>query len=329
MEFGRVQKIENINFSLPSDPVMTRRVLERARKCAEASQPGEGGAVRDGGGEATWRGSVDPLRVYVGGTGWGQARWVGKVYPRGTRPKDFFSHYVRQFNSIELNALWYNLQPKPVIERWAALAGPAFRFCPKFSNTISHEGLLAGVERDTELFIDHMRSFGVTLGPAFLQLPEHFGPARAEVLHAFLRRLPRNFLTCVELRHEGWFGSAAVRESWELLAELGVGTVITDTPGRRDVLHMRLTAPVAFIRFVANNCHPTDFSRIGEWGDRLQQWIAQGLREVYFFVHDFGEIYSPELCAYAAEVFNRNFGAGLSVPTMAGKDPPAKELTLF
>ncbi len=101
---------------------------------------------------------------YVGGTGWGQTKWLGKVYPRGTQPKDFLSHYVRQFNSIEFNALWYNLQPKPVIERWAALAGPDFRFCPKFSNTISHERLLEGAERDTELFVDHMRSFGVTLG---------------------------------------------------------------------------------------------------------------------------------------------------------------------
>jgi uncharacterized protein YecE (DUF72 family) len=305
MEFGRVQKIDHINFSLPPDPVMTERVL---------------GAVRD---------RDAPLCCYVGGTGWGQAKWVGKVYPRGTRPKDFLGHYVRQFNSIELNALWYNLQPKSVIERWAALAGPAFRFCPKFSNTISHERLLEGVERDTELFVDHMRSFGVSLGWSFLQLPESFGPARAGVLHRYLHGLPRDFQTCVELRHEGWFGTAAVRETWELLFELGIGAVITDTPGRRDVLHMRLTAPVAFIRFVGNNLHPTDLQRIDEWGERLKSWIDGGLRKVYFFVHDYEELYSPELCAYAVEVFNRGFGAGLKPPQLIGEEPGAKELTLF
>src|SRR5580692_3765828 len=103
MEFGRVQRIDNIIFSLPADPVMTERVLQCVRERDAA------------------------LRVYVGGTGWGQTKWLGKVYPRGMKPKDFLSHYVRQFNSIELNALWYNLQPKPVIERWAALAGPTFR----------------------------------------------------------------------------------------------------------------------------------------------------------------------------------------------------------
>jgi uncharacterized protein YecE (DUF72 family) len=305
MEFGRVQNIDHINFHLPPDPVMTERVL---------------GSIGD---------RDVPLRCYVGGTGWGQTQWLGKVYPRGTRPKDFLGHYVRQFNSIELNALWYNLQPKSVIERWAALAGPAFRFCPKFSNTISHERLLEGVDRDTELFIDHMRSFGGTLGPAFLQLPESYGPSRAAALHTFLRGLPRDFQTCVELRHEGWFGTAAVRETWELMESLGIGAVITDTPGRRDVLHMRLTAPVAFIRFVGNNYHPLALRRIEEWGGRLSSWIDRGLREVYFFVHDSGELFSPELCAYAAEVFNRRMGAGVKPPQLIGEEPGAKELTLF
>ncbi|HUB62438.1 MAG TPA: DUF72 domain-containing protein [Puia sp.] len=269
------------------------------------------------------------LRVYVGGTGWGQTNWLGKVYPRGTKPKDFLGHYVRQFNSIELNALWYNLQPKPVIERWAALAGPAFRFCPKFSNTISHEHQLKGVDRDTALFIDHMRAFGVTLGAAFLQLPESYGPERATVLHEFLRGLPRDFLTCVELRNQGWFGTAAVRATWELMFELGIGAVITDTPGRRDVLHMRLTAPVAFIRFVSNNLHPADLSRIDEWGERLGDWVEKGLRHIYFFVHDTGELFSPEMCGYAVKVFNKRFGAGLKPPQLIGEEPPAKELTLF
>ena len=307
MEFGRGQKIDNIDFALPADAVMTERVLRTAR------------------------GRDEPLRVWVGGTGWGQAKWVGKLYPRGMRPGGFLGHYVGQFNSIELNALWYHLQPKAVIEKWAALAGPGFRFCPKFSNTISHELRLEGAERDTGLFIDHMYSFGESLGWSFLQLPESFGPSRAEVLHAYLRALPPSFRTCLELRHEGWFGTAAVRETWELLESLGVGTVITDTPGRRDVLHMRLTAPVAFIRWVGNNLHPTDFRRIDEWGARLRSWMERGLREVYFFVHDDKELYSPELARYAVEVFNRSFGAGLKPPELIGEEgeEPSKDLTLF
>ena len=306
MEFGRIQHIEKINYSLPVDAVMTGQVLER-----EAA-----------------RKHPSPLRCYVGGTGWGQPNWIGKVYPRGTKPKDFLQQYARQFNSIELNALWYNLQPKPVIEKWASLVGPSFRFCPKVSNTISHELQLVNADRDTELFIDHMQCFGGMLGPSFLQLAESFAPARAAVLEDYLRRLPHGFRVCVELRHEGWFGTAAVRSTWELFRELGIGAVITDTPGRRDVLHMRLTAPFAFIRFVANRMHPTDFQRIDEWADRLSAWVEKGLREVYFFVHDHEEIYVPELCRYAVQQFNEKCGAGLEPLRLLSEEPPPG-LTLF
>ena len=95
------------------------------------------------------------------------------------------------------------------------------------------------------------------------------------------------------------------------------------------MLHMRLTAPVAFIRFVGNNYHPKDIQRIDEWGERLASWVERGLREVYFFVHDTGELFSPEMCGYAVGVFNERFGAGLKAPELMGEEPPEEELRLF
>src|SRR5438445_609125 len=147
MEFGKVTRIEEVDFSLPADDPMTGQVLE-------------GVAGRKG----------EPVKLYVGCTQWGNKNWIGKIYPRGTKNKEFLAHYVKQFNSIELNALFYNLQPPAVIERWASLADPDFRFCPKFSNTITHTLQLKNTQRDTDLFIAHMQSFGAKLGYSFLQL---------------------------------------------------------------------------------------------------------------------------------------------------------------
>jgi uncharacterized protein YecE (DUF72 family) len=312
MHFGRIGNIGEIDFSLPPDDKMTEELWLRRTPAGD-----------------------EPPRIYVGCTEWGRKNWIGKVYPRGTKDKDFLAHYVRQFNTIELNALFYNLQPKPVIEKWASLADGGFRFCPKFTDVISHKQQLINVQRETDLFIDHMRSFGRSLGPCFLQLSESFGPDRAGVLQEYLRELPRDFRTCVELRQEGWFGGAhgggtgvpanggavaraglphAVQETWQLLSELGIGSVITDTPGRRDVLHMRLTAPVAFIRYVGNNLHPTDHQRIDSWVDRIKSWIDKGLREVYFFIHNPEESFSPEMCRYVVEQFNKKCGSALKPP---------------
>jgi uncharacterized protein YecE (DUF72 family) len=304
MEFGKVRDADHINFLLPPDHPATDELWKEL-----ASRPAGG------------------LRIHVGATRWRIKEWVGTVYPKKTKEKDFLSQYVRQFNTIELNAMWYNLQPKEVIEKWAELADKEFRYCPKFSNTISHELQLNGAEKDTGLFIDHMRHFGQNLGASFLQLSDGFGPDRAVLLQNYLRRIPRDFLTCVELRQESWFGRKDHQSTWDLFRELGIGAVITDTSGRRDVIHMRLTAPVAFIRWVSNSGHRTDHPRIDAWAERIGEWVKKGLREVYFFVHSHDETYTPQLVAYAIEQLNRTCGTNLKPPKI--QEDEAKPLTLF
>ncbi len=118
-----------------------------------------------------------------------------------------------------------------------------------------------------------------------------------------------------------------VQETWELLHELGIGTVITDTPGRRDVLHMRLTAPVAFIRYVGNNLHPTDYQRIDAWVDRIKSWVDKGLREIYFFTHNPEELTSPEMCRYVVEQFNKKCGTVHEAAEVVGR--ATENLSLF
>lgn len=317
MEFGKVPNIDNIDFTLPPDDPVTLRMWEQ-----------RAGAPKQ------------PLRVRVGGTEWGRASWLGRVYPRGTKSKDFLTFYAKQFSTVEGNTLYYGLQPTETIERWASMTGENFRFCPKFLETISHKQQLVNAAGDTAAFIESVRHFGPRLGPAFLQLSEGFGPDRASVLQNYLRTLPREFLACVELRHPGWFGSAVspgsvrgglvsiVGDTFDLFRELGVGTVITDVAGRRDVLHMRLTAPVAFIRFVSNGLHRLDYLRVDAWAERLAAWAAKGLEEVYFFVHSPEEQTSPEMMAYVIGKFNDRLGAGLTVPNLANGGQ-AETLSLF
>jgi uncharacterized protein YecE (DUF72 family) len=308
MEFGKVKYIDNIDFTLPPDDPVTDRLWEQAAQAVK-----------------------QPLRVQVGGTEWGRAGWVGRVYPRGTKPKDFLTVYAKQFTTVELNTLFYGLQPPAVMQRWSSMVGEDFRFCPKFPETISHKQQLVNAAGDTASFIEAVRLFGPKLGPSFLQLSEGFGPDRAGVLQNYLRGLPRDFRACVELRHPDWFGrdiSPVVGQTLELFRERGVGMVITDVAGRRDVLHMRLTAPVAFIRFVTNGLHPLDHKRADTWAERLAAWAAKGLQEVYFFVHSPEERTSPEMMAYVIGRFNERLGAGLRPPNLANGGQ-AETLSLF
>jgi hypothetical protein len=92
------------------------------------------------------------------------------------------------------------------------------------------------------------------------------------------------------------------------------GAVITDTAGRRDCAHMYLTVPKAFVRFVANSLHPSDYVRLDAWVERIINWIEQGLQELYFFVHMEDELYSPELIIYLTDKLNAACGLQLLQP---------------
>ena len=92
-----------------------------------------------------------------------------------------------------------------------------------------------------------------------------------------------------------------------------ITTIITDTAGRRDLLHMNLTTPKAFIRFVGAN-HKTDYSRIDEWVNRLINWKNNGVEEISFFLHQNIEIESVKLAAYLIKKINQQLTTTYKAP---------------
>lgn len=292
MEFGRVPAagLDSIDFTLTAEPVENRRVL---------------------GGERT----RDP-KVYLGCAKWGRKEWVGKIYPAKTKEKDFLDHYVKHYNSIELNATHYKVYDETAIAKWAAkAAGRDFLFCPKMYNGVTHFGNLLSKEFITTEFLKGILAFGEHLGPVFVQVSDLFSPARKEELFGFLESLPSGIQFFLELRHASWFGDRNLRsELFGLLRELKIGAVITDTSGRRDCAHMELSIPKAFIRYVGNSLHPTDYTRIDGWIKRVKYWLDNGLQELYFFMHMHDETYSPELTVYLADQLNATCGLDLKKP---------------
>ncbi len=300
MDFGRVNDVNAVDFTFPTDAPITAATLAAAKQKNKKPE------------------------VYIGCAKWGRTDWVGKLYPKGTKQADFLKHYVTHFNCIELNAMFYRLFPKSTVEGWAANAADDFRFCPKFTNIITHIKRLKNCERETDALLDTYAAFGNKLGTSFIQLDDRFGTKQVESIHAYLKSLPRNFDVALEFRHPEWSGdSVIVNETYELMRELGITGIITDTAGRRDVMHMRLTTPKAFIRFVGNSLHKSDFERIDDWVERIALWLDGGLHTLYFFIHQHDELYSPELSAYMIDKLNKRCKLKLNPPKLLNEFQPS------
>ncbi len=301
MEFGKLPSslLETVDFTLPPDGWFTQQLLNGRRF------PG--------------------IKVYVGGAKWAPETWKGVIYPSDAKEKDMLSHYGQHFNSIELNASHYKVYSESTIRKWAEkVPNKDFRFCPKITQSISHYSDLSS-QRARELtdnFLNGVLAFGKQLGPVFLQLSEKYSPERGLQLLHYLENWPVDVPLFVEVRHEKWFSDRENRE-WLFghLHRLGMGAVITDTAGRRDCVHMELTSPKTMIRFVGNGRHATDYIRIDAWIERLNNWITSGLEELYFFMHQPHEEYSPEMSAYFIENLNKTAGLDLKPPRFIASQP--------
>ncbi len=262
----------------------------------------------------------DSFRVYTGCGKWGIKEWIGPIYPKGTKQKNFLSAYLQTFGSIELNGTFYRLS-RTSIENWKAAAeGTDFLFCPKWSQRISHFKRLNEVEENTEYFMQSMALLGDHLGQTFLTLPPNFGVKHMQRVKDFLELVPPGYPLQMEFRHKEWFEEAHFAELVGVLKAQQIGLVITDVALRRDVLHMCLTSPVAFVRFNGYGLHETDYTRLDAWVERLLEWRQNGLKSVYFFMHQQNETHTPYLASYLAERLRKSGGIDVHAPKLPQSD---------
>lgn len=301
MEFGRVDEVllNTIDFSLPAEPAYNQQILTGKKSAA--------------------------AKLYLGCSKWGRPEWVGKIYPHKTKEKDFLQHYVQHYNCIELNATHYKVYGENGIRKWAEkAAGKDFKFCPKVYQGITHRGSLKGKDFITNEFFRGIVAFAQHLGPIFLQVSDTFSTKRKQELFDYLATLPKDLEFFIEVRHPDWF--AKEKEQSDLLHFLtshNMGFVITDTAGRRGCAHMHLTIPKAFIRYVGNSLHATDYTRCNAWIDRMQHWLENGMQELYFFMHMHDEATSPELTVYLVDELNKRLHLNLIKPSFVTAPAPA------
>lgn len=280
MHFGRVEQITGIDLSLPEDAVRTERFLNLG-----------------------WTATT---KVYAGCPIWAEPSWVGSFYPPKTRKTDFLSYYGTRFNGVEVNSTFYKILSQDQIKRWAEQVPQGFKFSPKIYREITER--LGGLDMSELLqtYVGTIRAFGDRLGLAFAQLPEYVGPQQFSLVEKFLRLWPKDLSLAVEFRHPGWFQAHALRdEAVNLLYRYGVATVITDTPGRRDALHLSLTQPRVMVRFLGFKGDPSDKVRLDAWADRFKKWSDRGLEELYIYTHQPGPEFIPETARFFQQQYRK------------------------
>lgn len=291
MKFGKVDHPELIDFTIPPNHLDTEVLLNSTK-------------------------NKDPFKVFVGCAKWNRQD-LKKFYPRGT--KDELSYYSTQFNSIELNATFYRIFPAETYQKWYDKTPSDFKFFPKMTNEVSHlRRMNDKVYEIADRYLEVTSILKEKLGTIFLQMHNNFGPKNWDRVVRFIEYWPKEFPLAMEFRHTDWFNDEKVaNELYHLLQENNITNVLVDTAGRRDIMHMRLTTNEAFVRYVGAN-HESDYERLIDWINKLEEWKEMGLKNVHLFVHQNMELESPLLSAYFIDNLNKKLGTNLIIPKTIG-----------
>ena len=289
MEFGKLTNVDHVNWDLPAEDPLTEPFLRSLN-------------------------NTEKTKFYIGAPAWGRKEWVGRLYPPKARSVEFLFHYSRNFNCIELNTTHYRIPTPEMVRMWTVQVPENFLFCPKIPQVISHD---AGGLRDSkslQQWFDALKAFGQNLGPCFLQFPPYFSYDYKTELFYFLQKWPSEFDLTLELRHSTWFKDGHVHPPLvEYLQKRNIGLVITDVAGRRDVLHMSVSASFSMLRFIGNDLHPSDFSRSDVWVQRIAQWQNWGIKRFFFMVHEPDDLRTPEMTEHVMKDLNQVCNAGLTL----------------
>lgn len=256
----------------------------------------------------------------MGTSSWSSLDWRGSFYPEAIEPGEMISAYSRRLNTVEIDATWYRMPTRSMIDAWNARTPQGFVFSAKVPRVISHERYLEGCEAELNEFVTVMSRLGDKLGPMVLQFPyvakgkdpEEYatGAGFLARLKKFARFLPDGFQWAIEIRNSRWVRS----ELLDVLRSHQISLVFIDyytmDPLPKLIDHSGiLTAPFAYIRFLGNHKQMDaavqqalkDGRRDSEWGSLLVDRTEQ----MRFWIHAIRDIVTRQVPVYI--YFNNHY----------------------
>ena len=215
----------------------------------------------------------------IGTSGWHYKHWIGRYYPQDIKPANMLAHYVRDFDTVELNNTFYRLPLESAFDSWRTSTPRDFVFAVKGSRFLTHMMKLKDPERGLVNFIPRAERLRSKLGPILWQLPPRWN-VNVERLEEFLAKLPRKHRYAVELRNETWM----TEEVYALLRKYNAAFCIYELAGYHTPL--LITADWTYVRLHG----PTQFKyhgsysdvQLAAWADRIREW-SRTMKAIYVY----------------------------------------------
>ncbi|HKO98406.1 MAG TPA: DUF72 domain-containing protein [Pyrinomonadaceae bacterium] len=225
------------------------------------------------------------MNLHVGTSGYSYKEWKGSFYPDKIPAKQMLSYYSERLSTVEINATFYRMPQKSMLETWKEQVPKNFRFSLKAPQRVTHFKRLKEVEQETSYFLETSAVLEDRLGVVLYQLPPNM-KKDLERLETFVKMLPPQPRSAFEFRHPTWFDDDVLG----LLRSHNRALCISDTDDL-PVTHIDKTADWGYLRL----------RRVNYSQANLQEWLNQIRKQHWeetfvFFKHE-DEGTGPKLAA--------------------------------
>ncbi|MGH9369848.1 MAG: DUF72 domain-containing protein, partial [Thermoanaerobaculia bacterium] len=239
--------------------------------------------------------TVDPMRLFVGTSGFSYKGWKGSFYPEDLPASEMLRYYAGRLSAVEINNTFYRMPRAEMLTHWAGQVPAGFVFVLKASQRITHQKRLKEAGDSVDYFFRAAAALGDRLGPVLFQLPPNLKKDLPR-LTDFLANLPPGSRAAFEFRHASWFDE----DVFEALRARGQALCVAEDEELATPLEA--TTDWGYARLRRQDYAREDLRR------RAESYRSQPWRQLYaFFKHEEGAT-GPALARDFAEIFEATSG---------------------
>ncbi|WP_314506786.1 DUF72 domain-containing protein [uncultured Microbacterium sp.] len=222
----------------------------------------------------------------IGTSGWSYDHWSGVLYPPGLPPRERLAHYMREFDTVEVNATFYRWPRPASFASWRQRLPAGFEMTVKAPRGLSHARRLRDPQEWIERITAGLHELAGRRGPLLVQLPPTM-ERDDERLERFLAQVPAWMQPVMEFRHASW----VVDDVFALLERHRTAYCVMS--GARLPCVLRATSELVYVRLhgpdpaalYAGSYSPAD---LDWWAERIREWESGGHRVYAYFNNDGG-----------------------------------------
>ena len=236
--------------------------------------------------------------LYVGCSGWRYWAWRDSFYAGVPQP-DWFEHYLRRFDTVEINASFYSWPTVANVQAWQrGLGKKRFVYTVKVCELITHVKKFEGTKtliKDFGMIADVL---GARMGCFLFQLPPSYRYTKVR-LKDIVSQLDPSRRNVVEFRHASWWNEevySAFRKAGIIFCSCSAPRLPDELIRTADEVYVRLLGPKRWYR------HDYSDEELADWATKIKDSGAK--RAWVYFNNDF-DAYAPKNAAVIRRTLQR------------------------